>query len=141
MNENRSTHDRKAKRAQVKAQINRDEARRKLLRQREKLAERRKANREQSEERRDGTKSQKNPTARSTMPSQKTNAQNAVRNSHSTVPETPRYSNIAAPKRLYGQRLHRVTTDSMSTSSETTESPSEATSQRQNDVTPESADE
>ncbi|MEZ3164924.1 protein gvpI [Halorubrum sp. RMP-47] len=141
MNDNQSTHDRKARQAQTKAQINRNEARQKLLRQRKKLAKRRKANREQSEERRESMKSQENPTAYSTMPPQKSNAQNAVRNSHSTVPETPKYSTIVASDRLYGQRLHRVTTDSMSTSTETTESQSDDISQRQDDVTPESTDE
>ncbi|AFK19408.1 protein gvpI [Haloferax mediterranei ATCC 33500] len=130
-------HEQKARQAQVKAQINRDKARSKLLRQREKLARRRARNRRQSEVRRGnqskaqhdtqsetqrGTQSKsqrdnetggtKNPTAHSTLPPQKTNAENAVRNSHSTVPELPKYSSVPARERLYGLRLHRETTAS-----------------------------
>ncbi len=100
----------KARQAQAKAQINRDKARRKLLQQREKLARRRSRNRRQSEQRRDeDTDRGKNPTAHSTLPPQKSNAENATRNSHSTVPETPKYSAVPARERLYGQRLHRKT--------------------------------
>lgn len=115
-------HEQKARQARVKAQINRDKARRKLLQQRKKLARRRKRNRKQSEARRgdttdDGEDGVTNPTAHSTMPPQKTNAENAARNSHSTVPEIPKYSNMPGRDRLYGLRLHRKTV------SESTEAP------------------
>lgn len=101
-------HKRKARQAIVKAQHNRDEARRKLLRQREKLARRHARNRRQSEERRDDEAEQReNPTTRSTLPSQESNAENAARNSHSTVPKTVKYSKVTARERLYGLRLHR----------------------------------
>ncbi|GGJ05378.1 protein gvpI [Halobellus salinus] len=107
-------HERKARQARAKAQHSRDNARRKLLRQRENLARRRKRNREQSEARRneadesgDGVE---NPAAHSTVPPQKTNAENAVRNSHSAVPSTPKYSAAPGRERLYGQRLHQRTT-------------------------------
>ncbi|AAC82803.1 gas vesicle protein GvpI [Halobacterium salinarum] len=109
-------HKQKARQARVKAQINRDKARRNLLRQREKLARRRTRNRKQSEPRRDDSdgddtdgETVKNPAAHSTMPPQKSNAENAVRNSHSTVPKTPKYSDVTARERLYGQRLHQKT--------------------------------
>lgn len=98
----------KARQAQRKAQINRDKARRKLLRQREKLARRRTRNLRKSEKRNEENKEEiKNPTAHSTLPPQKSNTENATRNSHSTVPETPKYSAVPARERLYGQRLHR----------------------------------
>jgi hypothetical protein len=107
-------HEQKAQQAHIKAQINRDKARRKLIQQRKKLAQRRKRNRKQSEARRDdaddGENGVENPTAYSTMPPQKTNAENAARNSHSTVPKTPKYSNVAGRERLYGRRLHQQTT-------------------------------
>lgn len=100
----------KARQARAKAQINRDKARRKLLQQREKLALRRTRNRRQSEQRHNEDKDRgENPTAHSTLPPQKSNAENATRNSHSTVPETPKYSAVPARERLYGQRLHRKT--------------------------------
>jgi hypothetical protein len=126
-------HEQKAQQARVKAQINRDKARRKLLQQREKLAQRRKRNRKQSEARRadadaDGEDGVENPTAHSTMPPQKTNAENAARNSHSTVPPTPKYSDMAGRKRLYGQRLHQQTTSDTAESagaSDATTTPSE----------------
>lgn len=99
----------KARRAQKKAQVNRDEARRKLLHQREKLARRRAHNLHKSKKRREENKgSSENPTAHSTLPTQKSNAENAVRHSHSTVPETPKYSTVQARERLYGQRLRRT---------------------------------
>jgi hypothetical protein len=124
------TRKQKARQAQAKAQINRDRARRKLLRQREKLARRRTRNRRQSEKRRDdGTdkgenpenpEKPENPTAHSTLPPQKSNAENATRNSHSTVPETPKYSAVPARERLYGQRLHRKTREREDETSVTT---------------------
>jgi len=113
MSNRHHAHKRKANQAQKKAQINRDKARKKLLRQRKKLAKRRKANLEASTKRRedgDGDRSP-NPTAYSTVPPQKSNAQNAVRNGHSTVPPAPKYSTVQARKRLYGQRLHRATAE------------------------------
>lgn len=114
-------NEQKAQQARVKAQINRDKARHKLLQQREKLAHRRKRNRKQSEARRDDTNDDEdgveNPTAHSTMPPQKTNAENAVRNSHSTVPTTPKYSDLSGRERLYGQRLHQQTTSETAESS------------------------
>ncbi|WP_435186740.1 protein gvpI [Halobellus sp. EA9] len=120
-------HEQKAQQARVKAQINRDKARRKLLQQREKLAQRRKRNRKQSEARRDDTDDDEdgveNPTAHSTMPPQKTNAENAVRNSHSTVPKTPKYSDVAGRERLYGQRLHQQTTSDTAESASASEGP------------------
>lgn len=143
MSDRQRTHNRKAKRAQMKAQINRDEARRKLLRQRKKLAKRRRVNREQSKQRRDDGKSQNNPTAHSTLPPQKSNAQNAVRNSHSTVPETPKYSTVQARKRLYGQRLYRATSGDASTTPgpDTEASPSSDTREKESDATTVSSDE
>lgn len=125
-------HAQKARQARIKAQINQDKARRKLLQQREKLAQRRKRNRKQSEARRDdtddGEDGVENPAAHSTMPTQKTNAENAVRNSHSTVPPTPKYSDMAGRERLYGQRLHQQTTSETAESagaSDATTTPSE----------------
>ncbi|WP_240792437.1 protein gvpI [Salarchaeum sp. JOR-1] len=118
-------HEQKAQQARVKAQINRDKARRKLLQQREKLAQRRKRNRKQSEARRDDTNDDEdgveNPTAHSTMPPQKTNAENAARNSHSTVPKTPKYSDMVGRERLYGQRLHQQTTSDTAESASASE--------------------
>lgn len=112
-------HEQKARQAQAKAQNNRDKARRKLLRQREKLARRRTRNRCQSEKRRDDDEEgTENPTAHSTMPPQKSNAKNATRNSHSTVPATPKYSEVPARERLYGQRLHRKTSTSVTEASD-----------------------
>lgn len=115
MSNRHHAHKRKANQAQKKAQINRDKARKKLLRQRKKLATRRKANLEASTKRRedgDGDEDRSpNPTAYSTVPPQKSNAQNAVRNGHSTVPPAPKYSTVQARKRLYGQRLHRATAE------------------------------
>jgi hypothetical protein len=111
--------ERKARQAQAKAQNSRDKARRKLLEQRKNLARRRARNRRQSEERRDDEEDgAENPTAHSTMPKQKSNAQNAARNSHSTVPATPKYSNVPARERLYGQRLHRKTSDDVTEASD-----------------------
>ncbi|SDY65514.1 protein gvpI [Halopenitus persicus] len=126
-------HEQKVRQARVKAQINRDKARRKLLRQREKLARRRTRNRKQSETRRgdsdgDDTDGEtvENPAGHSTMPSQKSNAENAARNSHSTVPKTPKYSDMPARERLYGRRLHRRTADGNSEASASSdESPTE----------------
>lgn len=121
-------HEQKARQARVKAQINRDKARRKLLRQREKLARRRTRNRKQSETRRDDTDGEtvENPAGHSTVPSQKSNAENAARNSHSTVPKTPKYSDMPARERLYGRRLHRRTADGNSgASASPDESPTE----------------
>lgn len=113
--------EQKARQAQAKAQNNRDKARRKLLRQREKLARRRTHNRCQSEKRRDDDEEEtENPTAHSTMPPQKSNVENATRNSHSTVPETPKYSAMPARERLYGQRLHRKTSEGKDDTSATT---------------------
>lgn len=108
-------HEQKARQAQAKAQINRDKARRKLLRQRKKLAQRRTRNRNQSETPHDDADGDdgdavQNPVSHSTIPSQKSNAENAVRNSHTTVPKTPKYSDMPARERLYGQRLHQKTT-------------------------------
>ncbi|TSD14758.1 protein gvpI [Haloglomus irregulare] len=117
-------HEQKAQQARVKAQINRDKARQKLLQQREKLAQRRKRNRKRSEARRDDAGDEdgvENPTAHSTMPPQKTNAENAARNSHSTVPPTPKYSDVAGRKRLYGRRLHQQTTSDTAESSGTSD--------------------
>lgn len=102
----------KARQAQLKAQINRDQARQKLLQQRKKLARRRAKNRQLCDSRRsEGDESQLNPTAHSTLPPQRSNAQNAAQHSHSTVPPTPKYSTVSARERLYGLRLHRRTTD------------------------------
>jgi hypothetical protein len=94
-----------ARQARRKAQVNCDRARQKLLQQRVELARRRAQNREQSESRRDG-ETGTNPTAHSTLPSQNSNAVNAARNSHSTVPATPKYSEASNRERLYGRRLH-----------------------------------
>jgi hypothetical protein len=106
----RKRHERKAQQAVTKAQVNRDKARKKLLRQRRKLARRRARNRRQSEKRRDEqTEDGETSTTHSTLPPQKSNAENAARNSHSTVPETVKHSNVPARERLYGQRLHRHT--------------------------------
>ncbi|MFA9517153.1 protein gvpI [Halopenitus sp. H-Gu1] len=111
----------KARQAQAKAQKNRDKARRKLLQQREKLARRRTRNRRQSETRRDDDDETEgtNPTAHSTLPPQKSNAENATRNSHSTVPETPKYSVVPARERLYGRRLYRKMIEGDETSTTT----------------------
>jgi|APHM01.1.fsa_nt_gi hypothetical protein len=101
------TRTQKAERARRKAQVNRDKARQKLLQQRVELAQRRAQNREQSEARRDDdSESERNPTAHSTLPSQDTNAANAARNSHSTVPAEPKHSQASSRARLYGRRLH-----------------------------------
>lgn len=98
----------KARQAQIKAQINRDKARKKLLQQRKALAKRRRKNRKQCEKRRaESNDGEENPTAHSTLPAQATNAENAARNSHSAVPATPKYSTVTARERLYGLRLHR----------------------------------
>ncbi|ADQ68784.1 hypothetical protein C499_14260 [Halogeometricum borinquense DSM 11551] len=99
----------KARQILAKAQLSRDTARQKLLQQRRKIAQRRKRNRHQSESQRDRDENDGtgNPTAHSTLPPQKSNAENAARNSHSTVPAVPKHSNVAARERLYGQRLHR----------------------------------
>lgn len=113
MNDKQQQHEQKAQQARLKAQVNRDKARRKLLQQRKQLAQRRKRNRKQSESRRDNTGDDhgvENPTAHSTVPPQKTNAENAARNSHSTVPNVPKYSDMSGRKRLYGLRLHQQTT-------------------------------
>lgn len=123
MTNHRKKHQQKAKRAQAKAQVNRDMARKKLLRQREKLAQRRRNNVAQSTSRTESRTGSANPSNYSTVPPQDTNAQNAARNSHSTVPPTPKYSSVPARKRLYGQRLHRAmkatsTTDDSSASVE-----------------------
>lgn len=111
----RQNHEQKVRQARIKAQINCDKARRKLLRQREKLARRRTRNRKQSEARRGGSdgdgETVENPSRHSTMPPQKSNAENAARNSHSTVPKSPKYSDMPARERLYGRRLHRKTVD------------------------------
>lgn len=110
IDEQRNTHERKVRLAVAKATANRDTARAKLLRHRETLARRRARNRQQSESRGDRAEGRtENPTAHSTLPPQKSNAENAVRNSHSTVPPAPKYSNVPARKRLYGHRLHRKT--------------------------------
>ena len=115
----------KAQQARTKAQVSRDKARRKLLRQREKLARRRKRNRKQSEARRKERDSDGdgggNPTVHSTVPPQKTNAENAVRNSHSSVPSTPKYSDMPGRERLYGQRLHQRTTSDSAAPSDTSD--------------------
>lgn len=98
----------KAQQAQIKAQVNRDQARNRLLQQRKVLAQRRAENRKQCEKRRaESNNRDENPTAHSTLPTQTTNAQNAARNSHSAVPATPKYSTVPARERLYGLRLHR----------------------------------
>ncbi|MFT4890099.1 MAG: hypothetical protein ACI9YT_001012 [Halobacteriales archaeon] len=92
--------------AKRKALANRDKARRKLLQQREELARRRRKNRDTSAaNREDGQEDQTNPTAHSTMPGQKTNAENAARNSNSTVPPRPKHSTTPAKERLYGLKL------------------------------------
>lgn len=98
----------KASQARRKAQVNRNKARQKLLQQRVELARRRAQNREQSETRRadDDSSGQTNPAAHSTVPSQNSNATNAARNSYSTVPPEPKYSDASASARLYGRRLH-----------------------------------
>lgn len=57
----------------------------------------------------------------STVPPQKTNAENAVRNSHSSVPSTPKYSDMPGRERLYGQRLHRRTTSDSAAPSDTSD--------------------
>lgn len=132
MKDNQQKHKQKARQARLKAQVNRDKARRKLLQQRKKLAQRRKANRKQSESRRSGTDDEhgvRNPTAHSTVPPQKTNEQNSARNSHSTVPNSPKYSNTAGRERLYGLRLHYRTT-SETTGSMTTEDAATTTSEQ-----------
>jgi len=123
MTDHRTKYQQKAKRAQTKAQVNRDVARKKLLRQREKLAQRRRNNVAQSTARTESRTSSANPSNHSTVPPQKTNAQNAARRSHSTVPPAPKYSTVQARIRLYGQRLHRATTASATVNeSATTES-------------------
>ena len=124
MTDHRTKYQQKAKRAQAKAQVNRDVARKKLLRQREKLAQRRRNNVAQSTARTESRTSSANPSDHSTVPPQKTNAQNAARHAHSTVPPTPKYSTVQARTRLYGQRLHRATTAS-STANETAAAESE----------------
>jgi hypothetical protein len=113
-------HEQKARQAQAKAQINRDEARRKLLRQRKSLARRRTRNRRQSEPQRDDDDGSQNPTAHSTLPPQKSNVENATRNSNSTVPSAPKYSTVPARERLYGLRLHRKTREGNAESPEPT---------------------
>lgn len=101
----------KAQQAQLKAQINRDKARQKLLQQRKKLARRRKKNQQKCQSRQaEAAEGRSNPTARSTLSPQRSNEQNAAQHSHSTVPPTPKYSSVAARDRLYGLRLHRRTT-------------------------------
>lgn len=123
MTDHRTKYEQKAKRAQAKAQVNRDMARKKLLRQREKLAQRRRNNVAQSTARAESRTPSANPSNHSTVPPQKTNAQNAARHSHSTVPPAPKYSTVQARIRLYGQRLHRSTTaTTASNESATTES-------------------
>lgn len=91
------------------ASVNRKEARKKLLQQRKKLARRRRENRKMSAENRDqGQKDEANPTARSTVPDQKSNAENAARNSNSTVPTKPKHSRSPVEKRLYGTKLREA---------------------------------
>jgi hypothetical protein len=102
MTDHRTKYQQKAKRAQAKAQINRDVARKKLLRQREKLAQRRRNNVAQSTARTESRASSANPSK----------------------PPTPKYSTVQARTRLYGQRLHRATTAS-STANETAAAESE----------------
>jgi len=106
-------HEQKVRQARVKAQINCNKARRKLLRQRKKLAQRRTRNWKQSEARRGASNSDGetagNPSKHSTLPPQKSNAENAARNSHSTIPKSPKYSDMPTRERLYGLRLHRRT--------------------------------
>ena len=102
----------KARQAQLKAQLNRDQARQKILQQRRALARRRAKNRAQCEsDESESSGGQHNPSAHSTTPPQRSNAQNAAQHSHSTVPETPKYSTVEARRRLYGLRLHYETTD------------------------------
>lgn len=120
IDEQRKKHERTARQAVTKATINRDAARGKLLRHREKLARRRTRNRRQSEPRGDdATGGTENPTAHSTLPPGKSNAENAARRSHSTVPATPKYSNVPARERLYGQRLHHKTDEGNDTNPNT----------------------
>ncbi|WP_076982688.1 protein gvpI [Natronomonas moolapensis] len=110
MNNRQQRQKKKARQAQIKAQINRDTAREKLLEQRKALAKRRRKNRKQCEQRRKESENRiENQTTHSTLPAQTTNAQNAARNSHSTVPATPKHSTVPARERLYGLRLHRKT--------------------------------
>lgn len=108
MTANEHAPAKQATQAIKKAKSNRDQARKKLLRQRERLAERRKQNKSKSEQNRaqdPSSETTQNPSAHSTVPPQKTNGQNAARNSHSTVPRVPKYSDVDAQQRLYGLRL------------------------------------
>lgn len=89
-----------------KALANRDKARRKLLEQRRELARRRRENRETSAaNREEGDEEETNPTAHSALPRQKTNAENAARNSNTTVPDRPNHSPTSPAERLYGVEL------------------------------------
>lgn len=102
------TRNTKTQAAIRKAKINRDKARRKLLKQRRRLAKRRKSNRERSERAKDknSTDDNRNPTVKSLLPRQRTNAENATRNAHSSVPEKPKYSEVDPAPRLYGSRFN-----------------------------------
>lgn len=99
----------KAKTAIRKAKVNRDKARKKILAQRKQLAERREENRKRSDQRKHdkSTDSNNNPVIFSMLPQQQTNKRNAMRNSHSTVPEKPKYSEVEAKPRLYGHRFYQ----------------------------------
>lgn len=107
MTNDRQTRNTKMKAAIRKAKLNRDKARRKLLEQRRLLAERRESNRKRSERAKaeGSTDENENPTVTSLVPRQRTNAENAVRNAHSSVPEKPKYSTVEPAPRLYGIRF------------------------------------
>lgn len=103
----RQNRNAKAQAAIRKAKRNRDKARQKLLEQRRRLAERRKSNRKRSERAKadSSTDDNENPTVTSFIPRQRTNAENALRNAHSSVPEKPKYSEVEPAPRLYGVRF------------------------------------